>query len=32
MSVTEAEYRQILGSADSTETQTETPSPSPTQN
>ena len=32
MSVTEADYRQILGSADSTETQTETPTPSPTQN
>lgn len=32
MRVTEAEYRQILGSASSTETKTETPSPSPTQN
>lgn len=31
MSVTEAEYRQILGSTDSTETQTEAPTPSPTQ-
>lgn len=32
MRVTEDEYRQILGSASSTEIKTETPSPSPTQN